>query len=58
MEITKAKYNKVFGTDINDTITATIDGENWSIPIDPTNRFYAEIKRQVDAGELTIEEAE
>ena len=29
-----------------------------SIPLDPENSDYAEIMRQVDAGELTIEEAE
>jgi hypothetical protein len=28
------------------------------VPIDPANTTYAEIMRQVDAGELTIEEAE
>ena len=28
------------------------------IPLDPANTDYAEIMRQVDAGELTIEEAE
>ena len=28
------------------------------IPIDPDNADYAEIMRQVDAGELTIEEAD
>ena len=28
------------------------------VPIDPANRHYAEIMRQVDAGELTIEDAE
>jgi len=28
------------------------------VPIDPANTTYAEIMRRVDAGELTIEEAE
>ena len=32
--------------------------ESTSVPIDPSNTTYAEIMRQVDAGELTIEEAE
>ena len=32
--------------------------ESTSVPIDPSNTTYAEIKRKVDAGELTIEEAE
>jgi|TARA_R100001530_G_C4221717_1_gene130140 hypothetical protein len=29
-----------------------------SIPIREDNRYYAEIKRRVDAGELTIEDAD
>jgi antitoxin (DNA-binding transcriptional repressor) of toxin-antitoxin stability system len=29
-----------------------------SVPLDPANRHYAEILRQVEAGELTIEEAD
>ena len=37
---------------------ATIDGKSYSVPIDESNRHYAEIKRQVDAGELTIEDAD
>ena len=45
------------GTD-NKYIQATIDGTVWSVPIDINNSDYAEIKRQVDAGELTIVEAE
>ena len=39
------------------TIQATIDGITMSVPLDPTNRHYEEIMRQVDAGELVIEEA-
>jgi len=42
----------------NVSINAVIDGEELSVPIDPANRHYAEILRQVDAGTLTIEEAE
>ena len=34
------------------------DDTELSIPLDPANTDYAEIMRQVDAGELTIEEAE
>ena len=40
------------------TITATIDGIEMSVPLDPANRHYAEILRQVEAGELTIQDAE
>ena len=39
-------------------INVTIDGNVCSVPLDPANTHYAEIMRQVDAGELTIAEAE
>ena len=39
-------------------IKATIDDVESFVPMDPDNIDYAEIMRQVDAGELTIEEAE
>ena len=29
-----------------------------NVPLDPANRHYAEIMRQVEAGELTIQEAD
>jgi hypothetical protein len=38
-------------------IHATIDGIQMSVPLDPANRHYAEIMRQVEAGTLTIAEA-
>lgn len=34
------------------------DGSTVSIPLDPANRQYAEIMRQVDAGTLTIQDAD
>lgn len=55
MNITNAHYVAIEEKIIN--ITATIDGETMSVPLDPENRHYAEIMRQVEAGELTIEEA-
>ncbi len=58
MNITSAKY-------VNDpanikavSITATIDGDILFVPLDPANRHYAEILRQVEAGTLTIQEAD
>jgi hypothetical protein len=39
-------------------INATIDGITMSVPLDPANRHYAEILRQVEAGELVIQPAE
>ena len=38
--------------------TTLEDDSLLEVPLDPANTDYAEIKRQVDAGELTIEEAE
>jgi len=39
-------------------VKATIDGQEFFVPKDPANRHYAEIMRQVEAGELTIQEAD
>ena len=39
-------------------VKATIDGTEMSLPLNPANRHYAELMRQVDAGELTIAEAD
>ena len=58
MNITLAQYKlNIEGTE-NDCIKATIDGVEMSVPLDPSNRHYAEIMRQVEAGTLTIEDAE
>jgi hypothetical protein len=38
-------------------INAVIDGVTMSVPLDPQNRHYAEIMRQVASGTLTIAEA-
>ena len=58
MNITSAQYytDPVFST--TEGIRVTIDGIAMSVPLDPANRHYAEIMRQVDAGELVIQEAE
>mgnify|MGYP005991466345 CR=1 FL=1 len=57
MNITAAQYqaDPISGT--NTSIQATIDGQEMSVPLDPANRHYAEIMRQVEAGELTIQDA-
>ncbi len=39
-------------------VRATIDGKVIFVPLDPANRHYAEILRQVEAGTLTIQEAD
>lgn len=54
--ITFAQYNSHDGGNVS--ITATIDGVSLFVPLDPANRHYAEIMRQVEAGELTIEPAD
>lgn len=57
MTITNAQY--ITDLDgVNSTIKASVDGVQMWIGIDPANRHYAEIMRQVDAGELTIADAE
>ena len=57
MNITSAQYlNDEVDSAI--AIIAVIDGQELSVPLDPANRHYAEIMRQVEAGELTIQEAE
>ena len=57
MNITSAQYvQDLEGNNL--VIKATIDGQEMFVPLDPANRHYAEIMRQVEAGELTIQEAE
>ena len=57
MVITSAQYTSHDG-DKNDAINAVIDGKKLSVPLDPANRHYAEILKQVEAGTLTIEDAD
>jgi hypothetical protein len=56
MNITTAQYTQSDGN--NSSIQATIDGQVMSVPLDPANRHYAEILKQVEAGTLTIADAE
>jgi hypothetical protein len=56
MIIKNAIYLAPYGS--NSGIKATIDGTPMYVPLDPANRHYAEIMRQVEAGELTIEPAD
>jgi len=58
MTITNAKYKTAIGTDTVSCVVCEIDGQKSYVPIDEDNTHYAEIKRQVDAGELTIEDAD
>ncbi len=57
MNITSAQYNADMDGN-NSGIQATIDGQEMSVPLDLANRHYAEILKQVEAGTLTIADAE
>ncbi len=57
INITSAQY-QVDRDGVNDCVIATIDGTEMFVPLDPANRHYAEIMRQVAAGELTIADAD
>jgi len=58
MNITLAQYIRCMYDEGNGGIKASVDGQELFIPLDPANRHYAEIMRQVEAGTLTIQEAE
>ena len=58
MNIISAQYQRDSFSNENISIVASIDGQTKYIPLDPANRHYAEILRQVEAGELVIQEAE
>ena len=57
MNITSAQYVQDENEN-NNSINAVIDEKAMFVPLDPANRHYAEIMRQVEAGELTIADAE
>ena len=57
MNITAAQYLPNIDGD-SDTIRATIDGVEVSVPLAPGNRHYDEIMKQVAAGDLTIADAD
>jgi len=57
MNIQSAQYVKPRGTD-NEWIKVNTGNQILGIPLDPANADYAEIMRQVDAGTLTIEDAD
>ena len=59
MNITFAQYqNNEINGETNVNIRTTIDGVEMYVPLDPANRHYAEILRQVAAGTLTIADAD
>tara|TARA_A200000113_G_scaffold3671_1_gene3958 strand:+ start:7142 stop:7312 length:171 start_codon:yes stop_codon:yes gene_type:complete len=56
MNITSAQYFAYNGE--NTSINIIVDGVQLSVPLHPANRHYAEILRQVEAGTLTIQDAD
>tara|TARA_A100001391_G_scaffold34592_1_gene18859 strand:- start:1200 stop:1406 length:207 start_codon:yes stop_codon:yes gene_type:complete len=58
IEIYNEKTNSWELSSDNYGIKATIDGVSMEIPLDPNNRHYEEILRQVKAGTLTIKDAD
>ena len=57
--VQKVEIQKYVNETIRDvSFIATVDGQEIYVPVAPGNRHYDEIMRQVDAGELTIEDAD
>jgi len=54
--ITDAHYYAKGG--VNISIKATFDGAELTVPLDSDNSDYIEIMRQVEAGDLTIADAD
>lgn len=57
MNISNAQYTQIVSGE-NSGIKATINGIELFVPISEDNGHYAEIMRQVEAGTLTIADAE
>jgi len=58
INITSAQYNTDVFSGENTSIKANFDGDIIHVPLDPANRHYAEILRQVEDGSLVISPAE
>ena len=58
MNIKDAQYMKSPINEKDIMIKAIVDGEESWIPLDPNNRHYAEILRQVKEEGLTIKDAD
>ena len=58
MTITSAQYMTHYTSDEPSSIEATIDGVTMHVPLEVGNRHYNEIMRQVEAGTLTIADAD
>lgn len=52
-----SKYNDQSGNVVTNMVRAVIDGEVIFVAVDLSDTKYAEIQRQVEAGNLTIQDA-
>ena len=55
---TNAKYGKLPFGDDNVSISVTIDGIKSCVPIDEKNKDYRKMKVLIDAGTLTVADAD
>ena len=58
MIITDAQYKFDSLEGVNSSVKVTIDGTEVTVPLDPANRHYAEILKQVADGTITIADAD
>ena len=58
MNISSAKYLKDLISEKINTKEIVMDGQTYFVPMKEGNRHYKEIMQQVEAGILTIEEAD
>ena len=52
------KYVNLLQTGETDSITMTVDGVKYGVPLDESNTDYAIIKRLAEAGTITIADAD
>ena len=58
LNITSAQYVSDPISNQNLSVKIVVDGETMFVPLNTANRHYAEILRQVEAGTLTIQDAD
>ena len=58
MIISSAQYFKNLDGTENGGVTIVVNNETLHVPLDPANRHYAEILKQVKEGTLTIKDAD
>ena len=55
---TNAQFIKDDTATENETVRVTIDGLDYQVPINDLNRHWRQMKKLVDAGQLTIKDAD